>query len=382
LTAISGVAESCDSATGDSDLPDAADVNEEVNEEVNDATENAEQEDDVLVSDAPTADEDEVTDESAADENDESAEQERLDLEVEVETVSTCERRATVTVSRDEIERYYDKEFSDLVEKAELPGFRAGRAPRKLVEKRYRKELKDQIKGQVLQDGIAQVARDHGVLLAVDNTFTTPRGFQPLARGADIVVHSVTKLLAGHSDATLGYVVARDPALREALYIANTSWGITASPFDCWLAERGMHTFEMRYDRAEATATRLADALAEMPGVIRVLHPSRRDHPDHNRIAQVLGDRPGNMLSFEVAGGRAAANALTRAARNIPFAPTLGDVATTLSHPASSSHRAMTEAERTANGISEGFFRVSVGLEDPALLISELSDAIRQSQSA
>ena len=230
--------------------------------------------------------------------------------------------------------------------------------------------------------GIAKLCKDRGILLMVDNTFTTPRGYQPFDHGADIVIHSVTKLLAGHSDATLGYVVAKDASLMEKINIANVTWGLTPSPFDCWLAERGLQSFDLRYDRAEATAIELSAALAGLPGVTRVLHPSRPDHPDHNRAAQVLGNRPGNMMSFEVAGGRKAANALTRAAPDLPFAPTLGDVGTTLSHPASSSHRALTEQGRAALGISEGFFRVSVGLEDPALLIAELTDAIAQSQKA
>jgi cystathionine gamma-synthase len=230
--------------------------------------------------------------------------------------------------------------------------------------------------------GIAQLARDRGILLVVDNTFTTPRGYRPFDHGADIVVHSVTKLLAGHSDATLGYAVARDPALTEGIRTANVTWGFTPSPFDCWLAERGLQSFELRYDRAEATATKLAEALAGMPGVTRVLHPGRPDHPDHNRAQAVLGDRPGNMLSFEVAGGRAAANALTRAAPDIAFAPTLGDVGTTLSHPASSSHRGLTPEGRAALGISEGFFRVSVGLEDPDLLIGEFAAAVSRAQRA
>jgi len=229
-------------------------------------------------------------------------------------------------------------------------------------------------------EGIAKLCRDRGILLMVDNTFTTPRGYQPFEHGADIVIHSVTKLLAGHSDATLGYAVAKDPALMEKINIANVTWGLTPSPFDCWLAERGLQSFDLRYDRAEATATALSAALADLPGVLRVLHPSRTDHPDHNRAARILGDRPGNMMSFEVAGGRAAANALTRAAPDLPFAPTLGDVGTTLSHPASSSHRALTPEGRAALGISEGFFRVSVGLEDPALLIDELTRAIAASQ--
>lgn len=229
-------------------------------------------------------------------------------------------------------------------------------------------------------EGIAALAKKHGILLVVDNTFTTPRGYQPFKHGADIVLHSVTKLLAGHADATLGYVVAKDPALQEKIYIANTTFGMTASPFDCWLAERGLQSFDLRYDRAEATATALADALAEVKGIKRVIHPSRPDHPDHNRALRILGDRPGNMMSFEIHGGREAANALTQAAPDLPFAPTLGDVGTTLSHPASSSHRALTPEGREALGMSEGFFRVSVGLEDPQLLIDELTQAIAASQ--
>ncbi|NCT12575.1 MAG: aminotransferase class I/II-fold pyridoxal phosphate-dependent enzyme [Rhodobacterales bacterium] len=223
--------------------------------------------------------------------------------------------------------------------------------------------------------GIAQVAREAGVLLVVDNTFTTPRLYRPLDHGAEIVVHSVTKLLAGHSDATLGYVAARDPALREAIMAANVTWGLTPSPWDCWMAERGMHTFDLRFERAQANAGRLAEALAAMPGVARVIYPTRPDHPDHNRATGLLGGQGGNMLSFELTGGRAAANAFTRAAPEIAFAPTLGDVGTTLSHPASSSHRNLAPEARAAQGISEGFFRLSVGIEDADLLIAEMTRA-------
>lgn len=224
--------------------------------------------------------------------------------------------------------------------------------------------------------GILALPRPAGALVAVDNTFTTPRLYRPLEQGADIVIHSVTKLMAGHSDATLGYVAARDPAVAKDLATANASWGLTASPFDCWLAERGLQSFNLRFERAQANATRLAEALAGCPGIARVIYPGRRDHPDHNRAVALLGGQGGNMLSFELEGGRAAANALVRACPEIPFAPTLGDVATTLSHPASSSHRGMTADGRTALGISEGFFRVSVGIEEPELVIGELTRAL------
>jgi cystathionine gamma-synthase len=225
-------------------------------------------------------------------------------------------------------------------------------------------------------EGIARVCRARGVLLAVDNTFTTPRGWRPFDHGADIVIHSVTKLLAGHSDVTLGYVATRDPSLREAIRVFAVTAGLTPSPFDCWLAERGLYTFPLRYDRAETNAARLADHLAGLPGVRRVLYPLRPDHPDHNRAVALLGARGGNMVSFEVEGGREAANRLTRGAPQLAFAPTLGDVGTTLSHPASSSHRSLTPEARAALGISEGFFRVSVGVEEFDLLREDFTAAI------
>jgi cystathionine gamma-synthase len=213
-------------------------------------------------------------------------------------------------------------------------------------------------------------------MLSVDNTFTTPRGYRPFAHGAHVVTHSLTKLLAGHSDVTLGWAAADTPERNAALRDGMMSWGLTPSPFDCWLAERGLATFELRYDRAEAGAAALADRLAALPGVTRVLYPGRPDHPDHNRAVALLDGRFGNMVSFTLEGGRDAANRFLRAAGDLPFAPTLGDVATMLSHPASSSHRALTPEARAAIGIEEGFIRVSVGLEDPDLLGREFEAAV------
>jgi cystathionine gamma-synthase len=237
-------------------------------------------------------------------------------------------------------------------------------------------------------EGIADLARERGVALVIDNTFTTPRGFRAGAV-ADVVVHSVTKLLAGHSDATLGWVAARDADTSARIATAVQTWGMTPAPFDCWLAERGMHTFPLRYDRAEATAARLADALAGMAGVARVLYPGRADHPDHARAGRLLQGRWGNIVSFELAAaagdaaaGRAAANALVQAMPEVPFAPTLGDVGTTLSHPATSSHRGLTPQERAALGLSEGVFRVSVGLEEPDALIAEFEAGVAAARRA
>ena len=215
-----------------------------------------------------------------------------------------------------------------------------------------------------------------GILVAVDNTFTTPSLLKPLTMGADIVLHSVTKMLAGHSDATLGYVVSRDPELNERMAALSATMGTTPSPFDCWLAERGLYSFDMRFKRASDTAAALADALSGKPGVDRVLYPTRPDHPDHNRVKSLMPDTAGNMVSFELSGGRDAANRFTRALDGVAFAPTLGDIATTLSHPASSSHRGLTEDERLGLGISQGFFRVSVGCEAPDDLIDAFLAAL------
>lgn len=227
--------------------------------------------------------------------------------------------------------------------------------------------------------GIQAAVAQSDALLVVDNTFTTPAGFRPFAHGADIIMHSVTKLLAGHSDVTLGYVAARDPEIRQALNDAVVTWGLNGSPFDCWQAERGLQSFDLRFARAQSNAKALADALAEVEAVDQVLYPGRPDHPDHNRAASLLGEAPGNMVSFRLKGGRDQADRFIRAAAHIPFAPTLGDVATTLSHPASSSHRGLSAEERLALGITEGFFRVSVGIEEPAQIIDEITKSIEVS---
>ena len=224
--------------------------------------------------------------------------------------------------------------------------------------------------------GLVALCREKGVLLVIDNTFTTPRAFQAFDAGADIVIHSVTKLLAGHSDVMLGYVAARDETLNTRLRVFTVTAGMTASPFDCWLAERGMLSFDLRFDRAQATAALLADHLAELPGVKRVIYPGRSDHPDEARASELLGANRCNMVSFELEGDRQTANAFTRAAEGLSFAPTLGDVGTTISHPASSSHRALTPDQRAALGMSEGFFRISVGLEDPEALCAVFTDAV------
>jgi cystathionine gamma-synthase len=230
-------------------------------------------------------------------------------------------------------------------------------------------------------EGIAALCRERGVLLAVDNTFTTPAALRPAAFGADIVIQSVTKLLAGHSDVTLGWVAARDPALAERMRVFAVTTGLTPSPFDCWLAERGLATFALRFARAQDTAARLAAHLAAQAGVRRVLYPTRPDHPDAARAQRLLQGQGCTMVTFQIEGRRAAANAFAEAAQGVAFAPTLGDVGTTVSHPASSSHRALSVQARSALGIDEGTFRVSVGLEEADALIGVFDAGLRAARA-
>jgi cystathionine gamma-synthase len=222
---------------------------------------------------------------------------------------------------------------------------------------------------------LAAVARSRGVLLAVDNTFPTPLALQPLALGAHVVFHSITKMLAGHSDVTLG-VVCGAPDLMTPIRDTIVTWGLTGSPFDCWLAERGLNTLEVRVERANANAARLADVLASQPPVQRVFYPGRADHPDHDVARRLFGGQCGNMVTFELAGGRDTVNRFMQALRSIPFAPTLGDVSTIISHPAVTSHRGLSAAAREALGIHEGTIRVSVGVEEFAVLADDFTAAL------
>lgn len=224
-------------------------------------------------------------------------------------------------------------------------------------------------------EALGRIARSRGVMLVVDNTFPTPLALRPMSLGASIVFHSVTKMLGGHSDLTLGAVCcSREVA--ETLQDTVVTWGMNGSPFDCWLAERGMTTLEVRVARAGETASSVADFLAAREAVGRVIYPGRADHPDHAVARRMFGDRFGSMVTFELRGGRDAVNRFLRALP-IPFAPTLGDVSTIITHPGVTSHRGLTPGEREALGITDGMLRISVGLEGRELLEDELGRALR-----
>lgn len=211
---------------------------------------------------------------------------------------------------------------------------------------------------------LGKLTRRHGCLLVVDNTFATPVLARPMETGADFVMESLTKMIAGHSDVTLGLLCGDDPDWQAAITSAASIWGLSSNPFDCWLAERGVATLDLRMRAASQNAAALADWLAEQRGVARVIYPGRPDHPDHALARDVLSGGFGNMLCFELSGGRAAVNHFLRRATGIPFSPSLGHSTTTLSHPATTSHRYVSAAERRRQGITDGLIRLSVGVED------------------
>ncbi|HEV3116779.1 MAG TPA: aminotransferase class I/II-fold pyridoxal phosphate-dependent enzyme [Gemmataceae bacterium] len=210
---------------------------------------------------------------------------------------------------------------------------------------------------------LAELARAQQCLLMVDNTFATPTLCRPLDLGADFVVESLTKMIGGHSDVTLGVVCGNGNHLLGITSLISI-WGLASNPFDCWLASRGLATLGLRMRAASENAAALADWLAHQGGVSRVVYPGRPDHPDYAVARRVLPEGCGNMVAFELAGGRDAVNRFMRQAGGIPFSPSLGHFATTCSHPAATSHRYVSPAERKRQGITDGLVRLSVGVED------------------
>lgn len=207
---------------------------------------------------------------------------------------------------------------------------------------------------------LADRAHEAGALLVVDHTFA-PLLCRPLELGADLVVHSATKLIGGHSDLTLGLLAGPRDRIERASAIAST-FGLTGNPFESWLALRGLATLPIRSARACALALEIARRLADHPDVRAVHYPGLPSHPDHDRAARVLHGGFGTIATIDL-GSRDRADAFIRGLTHIPFAPSLGDVTTTLSHPATTSHRGQSREQWERQGITEGLVRLSFGLE-------------------
>ncbi len=220
-------------------------------------------------------------------------------------------------------------------------------------------------------EALAGISQEAGCLLIVDNTFATPVLTRPLDLGAGIVLESLTKMIGGHSDVTLGMLCGRGDWHAQVSQVVSI-WGLASNPFDCWLASRGLATLGLRMRAACANAAGLADWLAQQRGIARVVYPGRPDHPDHELAGKLLGGLYGNMLCFELEGGRDAVNRFLRRAPGIPFSPSLGHTTTTCSHPGATSHRYVSPAERKRQGISDGLIRLSVGVEELAGIQEEI----------
>ena len=209
---------------------------------------------------------------------------------------------------------------------------------------------------------VADAAHAAGALVVVDNTFLSPALQQPIALGADLVVHSTTKYINGHSDVVGGAVVAKDPALHEQLTWWANALGLTGSPFDSFLTLRGLRTLDARLRVHQENAADLAERLAAHPAVANVYYPGLATHPQHALAARQQAGF-GAMLSFELRGGEAEVRAFLDGLEFFTLAESLGGVESLVAHPATMTHAAMSAEARAVAGISDGLLRLSVGIE-------------------
>ncbi len=224
---------------------------------------------------------------------------------------------------------------------------------------------------------LAEMAHRYGAQMLIDNTFASPYLLNPLAHGVDYVIHSATKYIGGHGDVMAGVVVTSKQN-RARLYELNKLVGSVLGPFEAWLAMRGVKTLSLRMRQQCANAARIAEWLAQQPQIARVNYPGLAAHPQHELARRQFGDKGfGGMLSFEIAGAdRAQAFRFMEALELCQAATTLGDVYTLVLHPATSSHRALSPADRARVGIGEGLVRLSAGIEDADDIIEDLAQAL------
>jgi cystathionine gamma-synthase len=230
---------------------------------------------------------------------------------------------------------------------------------------------------------LASAAHAHGALAVVDNTFLSPVWQQPIALGADLVMHSTTKYLNGHSDVVGGAVIAANEELQRNLAWWANAIGVTGAPFDSFLTLRGVRSLHARMRVHAENTAQIVEFLTQHPGVEHVYYPGLKDSPGHE-IACRQQSCFGAMLSFDVAGSEPAVATLLEGLECFSLAESLGGVESLIAHPASMSHAGMDEAARQRAGIGAGLLRVSVGIEDPADLIADLGaalDRVAKSQS-
>lgn len=222
---------------------------------------------------------------------------------------------------------------------------------------------------------LAILAEQRGIAVVVDSTLASPINSRPLSHGADVVIHSATKYLNGHHDILCG-VVAGTSSYIEEVRRKMAVWGQAPDPFACWLLERGLKTLDVRVQRSNENAMRVAEWCSERSEIRKVHYPGLSDHPDHS-LAKKLLDGFGGLISIELAGGAEAADKFIRKLRMIKHASSFGGVDTLVIEPRFSSHAHMTSRERAAIGIPDGFLRVSIGIENADDIIADIAQALQ-----
>jgi len=222
---------------------------------------------------------------------------------------------------------------------------------------------------------VAELAHRHGALVICDNTFLSPYFQQPLDLGADVVVHSTTKYINGHSDVVGGGLVVKDPRLAERIYFLQNAMGTCAGPQDCFLMLRGIKTLAVRMEEHNRNALEIAHWLAKHPKVSSVLHPGLESHPQHElALRQASGF--GGTFSFRLGGGEDAVKQFLSRCRIFTLAESLGGVESLIEHPSTMSHASVPRNIQLRMGITPDLIRISVGLEDVGDLIADLENAL------
>ncbi len=218
---------------------------------------------------------------------------------------------------------------------------------------------------------IADLAHKAGAIFMVDNVFATPIAQRPLELGADVIIYSCTKHIDGQGRVMGGAILGTKEWITETLqpFVRNT--GNTLSPFDAWVLLKGLETLKLRVEAMAHNAALIADALSSFPGVTRVLYPGRDDHP-HTAIARAQMSNGGSLIAFEVANGKQGAFACLNALRLVSLSNNLGDARSIATHPATTTHKKLSQEDRNNLGITDGSIRLSVGLEDAQDLINDL----------
>ncbi|MCB0605441.1 MAG: cystathionine gamma-synthase [Saprospiraceae bacterium] len=224
---------------------------------------------------------------------------------------------------------------------------------------------------------VARIANKYGIITCVDNTFASPFLQQPLNLGADIVVHSCTKYLGGHSDAVMGAIVCNKKEIEEQLRFLQNACGATPGPMDCFLILRGIKTLHVRMKRACRNASKLAEYLQSHPAVNKVNFPGFKSHPGHELAASQMKDF-GAMVSFDLKADTSdAAKAVLRKFRMFSLAESLGGVESLVGHPATMTHASIPREERLKVGLTDSLIRISVGIEDFEDLKADLEQALK-----